>query len=448
MDFRRSILTAIAVVASGLPPLTQPGRAARAASGLGKRYRAELHGFSICPPGGLERVTEPARKCLVRWVRRDEKSGRMLWSLEILKNRHRPNKAPAAEYAKQVAATLAKEEQFKVESIDVSVAALRPAMHFRGIWSGALQLWRRQTWVRLSDQEHLVLDVTGRMEDKQEMDAALSASLKTLRLFDPKAAIQERSESFALGAELLGGLTPSSLAGLLSGQTTYALVEREGRVVGFVKTTESRTSQSDARGVRVVRSGVVKLPDKVLQLMQEELFASFDRSVEQWRRVTVRREGKSELRTVEEGLKQRGVLLVHTTPPAGPRRTRQYVVPHAVRRAYLPAAFSVLLSRALDRSRPNSYGFAVFSSEAEDFHMRTVRVVGPAKIRAGGRDVPAVLLTDQASADADPSKLWVDDQGRLIEMRGAGGAITRRSDRRTIAARFAKELLELDALDK
>ncbi len=422
-----------------------PGRG----EAVGRRLTATLHGFSICPPREVERVREASTHRLARWVRRDDKTGAVRWSMEVLKNQHKPNEMPAAEYAKVVAKELARNEQFKIESIDVTIVAQRPAMHFRGIWSGALQMWRRQIWVPLGPEEHLVLDVAGRMSDRGEMDAALTASAGTLRVFDPSAAIAERSKGLTRGSGVLGKLTHEKLRAVLADEPQYFLVELKGRTVGFLKISEGMATRSGARGLRVVRSGALKLAGKPRQLIREELFATADRAFETWRSTAVIGEGKAAAGPVVlEAIKQHGLLLVHTTRPGVARQTQQLQVPQPVRAAYLPAAFSAVLPRVLDRSRPGAYGFAVFSAEAGDFHLRTVRVVGPEQIVLDGKKVSGTRLTDRASQDAAVASLWADPKGFLLQMRTAEGLTTRRADRQDVLSAFAKELLELSKLER
>jgi len=436
---------------AGAPPATAPAtrpRPGARAIELGPRHTSELHGFSIRPPAMLEPAHGGSASRLARWVRRDEDTGAVLWSLDVLKNQHAPSEMPAAEYAKVIARQLARSEQFKVDGTDVTIVARRPAMHFRGVWSGALQLWRRQIWVRLGAEEHLVLDVAGRMDKKTIMDAALTASAKTLRVFDPSAAIAERSKSFARGAAVLAGLDERKLRELLRRDVHYYLVELEGRTVGFIRIIEGLAHRSGERGLWVIRSAALALPEEPTQLVREDLFATADRRFEQWQTVAEVRRGRGGVRTVVEGIKQQGLLLVHTSRPGKPRQTRQITLPEAIRPAYLPAAMGVVLPRLIDRDETGSYGFAVFSSVSKDFQLRTVRVVGPDTVGADGKKVAATRLTDQMAPDAPAGELWVDARGLPIRMRTAEGLITRRSDRAAVTAAFAKELIRLDKLAK
>ena len=413
---------------------------------LGKLYAAELKGFSIRPPAGVTRIRKITGRSLVRWIRLDAKTGKVRWTMEILRNRHKPVTMPAAEYAKVLARSLARSEQFRVESTEVSIIALKPAMHFRGVWSGALQLWRRQVWVPIGPEEHLVLDIAGPMADKAEMDAAMTASSKTLRLFDPKPAIKRRSESLTRGAEALKAVTDEKLKGLITAKLRYYLIELNGKNVGFLKITERYATRDGARGLWIIRGGVLRPPGKPWQIIHEDLFATADRSFEKWRSLAVTRHGDAKAREIRDGLKQQGVLLLYTQLPNSPVRRRTYNLPGPVRPTYLPAAFSVLLPRLLDRSKPGLYGFAVFNPSAEDFLLRNVEVVGAETIRIGERVVAATRIDDQISTDDAPTKIWVDAEGQLLRMETAQGLVTRLATSQEVIAGFAAELIELDKL--
>jgi len=126
----------------GARPASAPASAP--AVRLGVRYTDVFRGFSLCPPAGAQRVRETSTRRLVGWVQRDDKTRAIRWSMEVLQTSHKPTKLSISEYAEAVTKELAK-GQFKVKSTQVGTVAGKPAMHFRGIWRGALTLWRRQT---------------------------------------------------------------------------------------------------------------------------------------------------------------------------------------------------------------------------------------------------------------------------------------------------------------
>ena len=431
-----------AVGQSTRPATTAPAGAVK----LGPRYTDRLVGFSLCPPDGTERIRQTSARRLVGWTRRDKQTGAVRWSLEVLRTKHKPTKLLLSEYAKAVAAELTRTGNFKVESTRISIVAGKPAMHFRGIWSAAFELWRRQTWVRVKPGEHIVLNISGAPAAKAEMDAVLTAVLDSMRLFDPKVAITEYKQNLARGAAALEKLSVAKLRTIISGRPYYCTIKLKGETIGFVQLTESITKRSGAEGLNVISSGVLILPKTPMQLTRKDLFTTPDRKSEQWKRLSVQGRGKTASREIQEAIKKDNWLLVQSYRPGVRRRSWKCEVPEHIRSAYLPEAFSALLGRLVDRSKPASYAFAVYNPSKNEFDMRTVRVVGAETIRIGAKAVKATRLTDQMSAQAPTANLWVDEKGMILRMRMPNGLTMERADRRTVAAKFAAELAELEKL--
>ncbi len=447
----------ILTIATLIIPLTAVGQSNRPAttttapSGDGKsglRYIDRLVGFSLCPPTDTDRIWQTSSRRLIGWTRRDKKTDAVRWSLEVLRTKHEPSDLLLSEYAKAVAVELTRAGNFKVESTQISVVAGKPAMHFRGTWSAAFELWQRQTWVRINPGEHLVLNISGAPAAKAEMDAVLTAVLDSLTLFDPKVAITEYRRNLAQGTAALEKLSAEKLQTIISNQPYYCTIKLKDKIIGFIRLTESMTKQSDALGLNVVSSGVLVLPDTPMQMTRKTLFATPDRNLEQWRQVSVQGKGKTASVEIQETIKKDNWLLVQVNRPGVRRESWKCEVPETIRSAYLPEAFGVMLPRLLDCSKAETYAFAVYNPENNDFDMRTVHVVGPETIRMDEKDVKAIRLTDQMSQQAPTADLWVDEKGMILRMQTPGGLTMERADRRTIAARFSAELSELDELGK
>jgi hypothetical protein len=333
-----------------------------------------------------------------------------------------------------------------VASTELGKVAGKPAMHFRGIWKGALELWRRQTWVQIKPAEYLVLNIAGPISDKAEMDKVLTKVTGTLKLFDPSAVLKERAANLARGSALLAGLDEAKLRAVLAEEPFYYLVQLKGKSIGFVKITEAVGTVGLDRGLRVVRVGALKLPGQPRRLTREELFATADRKVERWRRIVIDGEGPAAVKSVSEAIKQHDVLLMQTRQSGRPVPSRQRKVPAAIRPAYLPVAFDALVPRLLDRTRPATYGFAVYNAAANDFDLRLLRVVGPEKITFAGRRVDAVRLGDRMAQDSPWAELWVDEKGFMLRMATPGGPTMNRAGRKAVAVSFGAELGELEKM--
>ena len=448
---KRILTAALAAIAAvgigGVKARPGPGRATASAPAarLGIRYTDVFRGFSLCPPAGAERVRQASPRRLVGWVQRDGKTRAIRWSLEVLQTRHKPTKLSIAEYTKAVAEELAK-GQFKVRSRQIGTVAGKPAMHFRGIWSGALTLWRRQTWIRTAPGQHLVLNIAGAMSAQAEMDGILSAVAGSLKLFDPTPALVERGEGLKRGSEALGKLSEKLLRQMLEAKVRYFTIRRAGKTVGFLRFSESFAERDRVQGVWIVRYGMLKAASGPRQLTREELFATADRSVERCKRVLIEGEGKAARRITQETLKDRNILLAQVRQKGLPTQSRRRTVPKTLLPAYLPRAFDLVALRLIDRSKPRSFAFAVYNPAAHDFDLRTIRIVGPEKITLGGRQLSATRLTDQMAADAPVANVWVDSKGLLLRMRTAEGLTVERAERKAVIGKFAAELLELDGI--
>ena len=436
------------VIAAALAGLAGPPQAGAAALVVSGRYRNILQGFSLCPPAGTERVQRTSLRQVVAWVKRDPSTRAVRWSLEVLRTRQKPTELPLEQYAQAVARELARTSRFKVESTRLGVVAGRPAFNFRGMRGAELRLWCRQCWVQVKPNDYLVLHIAGAEPYKAEMDAVLSAVANTLKLFDPAQARKERSESLRRAREVLKGLTAGKLRALLPGRVLYFTVRLKGRLVGFIRVTARIARPYGDCGLWVVRWAALKLPGQPRQLICEHLFATPDRQVERWNSAVVSGEGRTAAGVLREAVKQDDLLLVQTQQGAGPRKTRQYRLPKAIRGAYLPQATSLLITRLIDRARPGCYGFAVFNPAGGGFDLRTIRVLGPAKITLAGEAVVGTHLKDQKADDAPPADVWVDAAGQLLKMRTAEGLVIDRADANAVVGPFAAELVELQKLSE
>ncbi len=436
-----TFLLAPLMVAAGASPAAQPA-SQPATVELGPRYTDVLRGFSLRPLTGTERLRRTASRRLVLWVRRDKKTAAIRWSLDVLQARQKPSELPLADYAKAMAAELARSNNFHVESTQIATIAGKPAMHFRGIWRGTLHLWRRQCWVQLAPGEFLVVNLAGPVTDKDALDASMTAVLKSLRLFDPKAAREERRKNLLRGAELLKQFNDDALLALPGNQIHYFRVSLKGKPIGFFRIAESLTQRDNVIGLQVVRGGFMEIKGAPRQLTREDLFATADRKSEQWQRLDETAGGV----IVNDGLKQNDLLVMQTTVPPKPRETRQKEVPKSIRDGYLPQALAAVLPRLIDRSKAGAYAFAVYNPASNDFDMRTISVVGPEEITLAGSKRRSVRLTDQTAFDAEPVDLWVDERGGVLRMASPGGLAMERVDRQTIIRQYAAELLELDKL--
>jgi len=457
----RLVLTTLMCLSAAAFGQTAPTAAADAPA-LGPRYVSVLNGFSLCPPGGAERIRVTSRRRLVAWIRRDGDNGAIRMSLEVLRTLQEPTNLPMNQYARDIAARLLATSRLKVESTQLGTVAGAAAMHFRGETAGELHLWCRQTWVKVRSgtpasgskdkavpAEYLVFNLTCPAGEKARMDALMTASLGTLKLFDPEAARRRGAENLARGAEALTGWTDAKLRPLLSAKPTYYVMFSRGKAIGFLRVSETIGRPfGDATGLSVVRWGCLKVPAEPRRLICEDLFCTADRRVERWRHVVQTGQGRLASRTFQEGIKQGGVLLVGSRGPGRPSTSKKHVIPDAIGPAYMPVAMAAIAPRLIDRSKPQSYGFAVFNPVAGAFDLRTIGVIGPASLKTAGGEVQATRLTDQKADDAPVVQEWVDAAGRLLHTKSPEGMVIQRSTQEAVVKAFAAELVELEKLSR
>jgi hypothetical protein len=405
---------------------------------LGQAYTDEIRGFTVRPPAEAERVTESSERRLVAWVLREEKTQAIRWTLEVLRIRTDPemDKLPTEKFAKQVADEMARSKRFKANSTRTGKVAGRPAMHFRGVWSGALKLWQRQTWVRTGEGTHLVLSLSGQLTEGKQLDRLMDAVVGSLRLFDPAEARKRRKDQLQAGQALLDELTGDKLRAKVLSEPLYYIIHSGGKVTGFIRVKESVDHREGKIGLRVVRLAGRKTDDGTV-LTHEDLFAAADGGFDQWRRI----ERMGDRASLEEGLRQKELLLVHRQSQGSPRATKQRKLAPVIRGAYLPPAMEMMVLRLiLGKGERRAYGFAVYNPIKTDFDMRTVTLVGPDAVRLGGSKRQATRLTDQMAQDAPTADVWVDKHGRMLKMAAPRRTSVLLTSRQEVLKRFAEEL--------
>jgi hypothetical protein len=408
-------------------------------------YTDEINGFSLNPPAGTERMRETNSRRLVAWVKRDDKSQAILWTLEVLKIRSEPSSQPFTARANGIAEQMRK-DRFLTEAPIVGSTAGKPSADFRGEWKGALPLWRRQTWVQTGANEYLVLDIFGPIDLKDEIDRTLTLADSSLSLFDPRSSQAERRANLQRGQILLEALKIDTLRKLVATKPYFYSLSLDNKTIGVLRVAESIADRSSATGLLVVRSGVIRMPGSARRLSREELFATADRSVESWKRLYIEGEGQTASPLLLEAVKQEDMIVVTSSDTRQP--TLQKKIPQALLGSYLPQAFDLVLPRLLDRKTPQAYSFAMYSVSANDFDLRTIKVIGPANMQSGGESIPVVHLSDQAAADAAPANIWVDAKGNTVQARSSEGLLLQQITATEAGGLFAADMAELDQLEK
>jgi len=408
---------------------------------LDRPYVDPVNGFSLRPPLKTTRRRTTAAGRLVKWSRRDDRTGGILWTLSV--SRRSEPKLQGADpgaWARQLASRLRKTDLFETGSYEIASLAARTALTFRGITKGRVKFWQRRVMIHLRKHEFLELRISGPINMQEKLDSIATAVLPTLKITDPEVSLARRKADLARGRELLDGLSDSKLSALIRSGPQWFVYTSKGKPVGFMLKIESLLGPAGRKGYHVRTWMMLKVaPGQVTQI-RREMFATADRSAESWSesgRETVH--GKTS-RMSERGTKS-GDQITSTLVRRSKTKTNNPVkVPQA---NYLPRAMAWLLHRVVDLKKPAAYAFATYDAAGNDFNLRTFTVGKPLEIELGGRNARAVRATDQLSADSAPATMCLDEKGNLLTMQAAGGLVMEAASEQAVTRRFpnAKETI-------
>jgi len=410
---------------------------------LAGRYIDPVHGFSLRPPAGAISKREFSVSRLVSWSKRDPGTGAIAWTLSVHRVIEGHKDIDLKQYSKALAEKLARQEKFKVDSVKLSPAGGKGAIHLRGISGGRVKLWQRQVWILARPQQFLIIMISGPVDMKARLDDICQAVLETLKLTDPKTAAALREKMLARGRKLLAGLTDEKLAAAIRTKPQWLLLRLENKYVGFMKVAESRAEREATAGYEVktwvwaqVRA---KAPPTLGKLVA---FATADRTREYWSKNAWVGAGQGRLRKVlgEEVTTHRNSISskVTSNEPRPRTQARKTTIPPGNIPVYLPQAMVMLLPRLVDLKAKGTYAFAVYNAQADGFDMRTFSVAGAEQIALGGKKINAIRCTDQPAADVPAVTLWVDPDGALLRTVNTVGLVMEAATRDDVLKHFAR----------
>ena len=428
------LLTAMATVAAVTAASSAPAGAAD--SKLGPRHIDPGNGFSLCPPAGVERDLGVATTRLARWVMRDAKTGAIAWQLTVRKETGDANAVNMAALANQLAAYLRKQPGIRVEKAAEAAVAGKPGVETGIIQGTASKRWQHELWAQRGPGEFLVLSISGTLGLRSEMDELLGLVAGTWQLTDPRQQAELRKENLQRGEDLLAAITPARLAGAIAGEVQWFLYRRGGSDVGFMRVTCKQAGTGQGQGAEVSTLARLSLPNGQSVLINRVMFSSADRSTERWTETAQVLRDDKVVRLMSEAGQCEGGLIACTVTSDGKSATRKKPLAPAMAQSYLPRAFAILLPKLVDLSKPAAYGFASYTTSANDFDLRTFTVIGPATVTAGPQSSQAVEASDQLAADAAPAALELTNDGALLRMSTDAGIVMERSTRSAVLRRF------------
>jgi hypothetical protein len=407
---------------------------------LAPRYVDALNGFSLRPPAGAQRRREYSPAKLGTWNRRDAKTGAIDLTLTVLHRIESQEAIDIEPYSKLLAQKLAREEQFKVDTLQLTTAGGKQAIDLRGRPGGKVGLWQRQVWVWSRPGEFLILVFSGPQNATKEILATSLGVQQSLQIVDPTTERETRRAKLLRGENLLDGLARKQFEKAFRPGEHWYLLRLADRDAGYMFVGTSAASRDGTDGYEArsfVKIQAQKSGDEPREVRRMH-YSTADRSLELWKESLVIGSGVQAKRSLEEGIKQ-GDLIVAQLRRGTQEKSHKRQLSPAVMGIYLPRAFGMVLPRLVDLAKPQAYAFSVYTTMANDFDMRTLTVLGPETLTIGSREVEAVHVTDQAAADAEPADLWVNAEGILLRMTTADGFVMEETTRAAIIRRFSAD---------
>ena len=401
---------------------------------LARRYTDTVHGFSLRPPLGAERKREFSASRLVTWLKRDDKTGAIVWTLSVQRAAETKEQIDIIPYSKALEEKLRKEDNYRIESRRLAPVGGARAIHFRGE-TGGIRFWQRQVWILRTGGEFLIVSISGPINIKTRLDAICQKVLDTLKLTDPTEAREARRKNLLVGQDFLAALTDARYSAAISETPQWFLLRFNGRAVGFQCIEEAAVRREDANGYEIKTWVMIELPQKQTRLLKRRMFVTGDQHLERSARRLQIGSDKDAKVIDEDVLKQNELIITNILMADGKLRTRKKRVPEKI---YLSQATGMLLPRLIDLSKPYSCAFAVYNTERNDFDMRTFTVIGPERIMWNNRKVSAIHAEDQLAVGSEPAQLWLDTTGKLLRMQTEDGLIMVRSTASAVFRRFPR----------
>ncbi len=402
---------------------------------LASRYNAPLEGFSLKPPVKTDRLKDISPSLIVSWEKRDPRTGAILWTLSV----HHQS-LPADMTTEAYGEALTKKFQvsrFRIDSQKILPFGETSAIYITGESAGTISRWNKQVWIRSEDERFLVLAIAGPTGLANRLEPIIDAVAGTVELTDRSQAIKDRQASIIRGGQLLADLTSEKLVGLLEARPQWFLFSMKGETVGFMKVVEARTKLPQAHAAAIDGVGItqwlkIQIAGDQARMLRREALTTADRKFERWSESIIIGQNQSTVVIGEEGLRQANLIVCTSKAQGREKRNPPKQIPPKIDVIYLPRAMGNLLPRLVDLSETGTYGFGAYSSEVNDFDLRTLTVKGAEKINFGGRIITAIALADQKTADQEPTQVWVDKTGLILKMSTADGLTMQRATLRDV----------------
>lgn len=417
---------------------------------LDERYYGPHRLFSLQPPADTQRWSGYSPGMLARWSYVHPKLKAVVWVLSIhhagVTRKKQADGADVpfslADYAVALKSKLTEEKKVLVKSVDVFIAADKPAIDIQGISLGKLKQWQRQVWILIQPDQFLIVKIDGPQDMKAELLAISKKVLGTLKINDPgkirAATFANLKRGEALLAALAAGKADKQPADVIQTDTQWFMLKLKGKNVGYKLQTESVANLDDIAGSRI-RAWVWFKPPGAGQprLLKRVLFSTTKPLLERWTSQLQVGIGAKSVVVAESGITRNGEEIVCAVRRDTKKYSNRKMAP---KKSYLPRAIGELLPRLVDLSKPRTCSFAAYETDANAIFERSFTVHGRRKITLGGKTVETTEATYRSIKEKQviSVKLWLDEKGLILRMETGQGLVMERSTREAVVKAFPR----------
>lgn len=414
---------------------------------LGQRYRNQVHGFSLRPPAGAQKVTGGSSTRLVSWQVRDPKTDAVAWRLSVQQLIEEDAKGNLATYGRKLKATFDADKRFKLESFQPGQIAGKPAIHINGQSQvGQVVFWQQQLRVLPEDGRLLIFTVSGPPSQSKNLGRIARSIFATLEITDPEKFREQHARSVQRAQALLAGLDEGDVRSALIRQRQWFLLTYKGRKVGWMMQTEKLQQRENARGALVESWAEMHLADAPVRRMKRELFGTADREYSRWMDFLQVGAGEKAQVRIEDGVKRQDAIVVDLAVGAK-LHTISRRTPEETTEIYLPKVHEALIYRLIDTGRGGGYIFATYDASENGFNMHMLNLQSVKRLNIGGRSVVATGLTQQKDYDAPVSKVWIDSKGLLLRLESEDGFVIERSSESAVLKNWPRAMVSIKQIN-
>ncbi len=389
---------------------------------LGAPYVDGSFGFSIRPPAGCltyreKRMLSRADVELVRFVHADHQ-----WNLAVHRSattRPLGTQDIIDEITKKIAE---KTQDYAVLRAEAAQIAARDGVRYAASFTIRETGWlRQQVVIRNHETEYYSLILIVPLPDKDVAVEAFDKIVQSFELLRSRVAEEQIEEALDRGASLLssvaGGKTP--LADRKVPESFLRFIQ-DGKEIGFIQINEREQHVDHYDGLELLKQVWLFQEDGTTTHVMHSMFVSNDLAYEQWEnRLSILQPGREggppqAFIDRESAIRQDDQLVIKYSPQPNSTEMKEKVL--EIASSYAPAPWDLLCPRLLDLRKAELYGFSVYDAGRRGLILKTLRVVGPDKLSAGGKSIPAIKIEDSEGLIPPISEVLVDASGRILRV--------------------------------